>query len=60
MARRPFTVTSGPFEGQLYALDLTDGEEITFRDSSGVAHVYAAHVFKDECSLYYIGVDPFG
>ena len=59
MARRPFTVTSGPYEGQLHPLDLADGDEVTLRDSDGVAHVYVAAVIDDECSLYYIGVDPF-
>jgi hypothetical protein len=61
MATETFTVVDGPLEGQQYALDLSDGEDVSLRISDGTTVVYRVLVpFYDDGlrQLKYIGVDP--
>jgi hypothetical protein len=62
MAAETFTVVDGPLEGQQYALDLSDGEDISLRISDGTTVVYRvlAPFYDDNLrQLKYVGVDPF-
>jgi len=62
MATESFTVVDGPLEGQQYALELSDGEDVSLRMSDGTTVVYrvVAPFYDDSLrQLKYVGVDPF-
>lgn len=52
-----YVAEGGPFDGQLFALNLSEWEEITLRDDQGRAHVYVLRggVYG---RIDYVGYDP--
>lgn len=58
MARENFVVRGGPLNGEDYALDLDEGDEIAF-NVNGQAHVYRAGAPAFGVNrLDYVGIDP--
>jgi hypothetical protein len=67
MARKSYEVKDGPLEGQVYALDVTDKQELHFKLDDGRTAIYRVHRWdpespsstRDHFFLFYVGVDPF-
>jgi hypothetical protein len=56
MTRTSYTADGGPWNGQLFALDAVDEQEIDLTDDDGVEHVYRVDINLG--TLTYVGADP--